>query len=116
MERETSPSTAFAGYGTNPRQLYCVLAAAPVYAWMDKLLDAIESCARCGWWSNRIMTSDYEQFRGALAELHVAEHFLLRGAQIEPEPAVGAGRADLRVRLDGLEVVIEMIAPIEWGR
>lgn len=114
-ERDTLPSTAFPGYATNPRQLYRVLAGAPVYPWLDRLLGSLEFCMEHGWYSSRIMTSDRQQFRGAIGEAHVAEHFLLRGGELEPEPESADGRADLRVILDGVEAIVEVVAPIEWG-
>ena len=110
-DRDTLPSQAFAGFDTNPRQLYRVFAAAPVYPWLAQLVDSLESCIRAGWYWNRVKTSDRQQFRGVLAELHVAEHFLLRGVlEIEREPFAGG---DLRVVVDDEEVLVEVTAPIE---
>jgi hypothetical protein len=60
-----------------------------------------------------MLTSDRQQFRGAIAELHVAEHFLLRDFALEPEPAVGDGRADLHIATDERKAIVEIIAPIE---
>lgn len=92
-----------------------MLAAAPVYPWLDRLLDSLEFCIERGWYSKRIMTSDRQQFRGAIGEPHIAEHFLLRDAEIEPEPESTGGRADLRVIIGGVEAIVEVVAPIEWA-
>jgi hypothetical protein len=110
---ETQESTAFPGHATNPRQLYRVLAAAAVYPWLEKLLDSLEFALRRDWWYRRILSSDRQQFRGAIAELHAAEHFLLRGFDLRPEPEVGEGRADLHVGAGDLETIVEVVAPIE---
>jgi hypothetical protein len=110
---ETQRSTAFPGHRTNPRQLYRVLAAASVYPWLGKLLNSLELALSNGWWSRHILSSDRQQFRGAIAELHAGEHFLLRGFDLEPEPEVGDGRADLRVKAGEVEAIVEVVAPIE---
>ncbi len=107
------PSAVYSGYATNPQQLYRVLAGAPVYPWLDLLLESLEYCIKHGWYANKIMTSDRQNFRGVIAELHVAEHFLLRGGDLEPEPERGAARADLRLVIEGVELIIEVVAPIE---
>jgi hypothetical protein len=91
-----------------------VLAAAPSYSWLDGLLNSLEFCIKRGWWSRGILSSDRQQFHGATSELQVAEHFLLSGAEIEPQPKRATGLADLRVVLGDVEAIVEMVAPIEW--
>lgn len=110
---ETQKSSAFPGHATNPRQLYRILAGAPVYPWLDKLLNSLEVALSRGWWSRHILSSDRQQFRGAIAELHAGEHFLLRGFELDPEPEIGKGRADLHVITGELKAIVEVVAPIE---
>ncbi len=112
-ERDSRPSAAYSGYATNPRQLYRVLAGAPVYPWLDLLLESLDYCIEHGWYANKIMTADRQNFRGVIAELHVAEHFLLRGGDLEPEPERRAARADLQLVIARVELIIEVVAPIK---
>jgi hypothetical protein len=117
-ERE-SAAECFIGGRTSARQIYRVLGNLH-YEYLTQLLEALESCLACGFKQPRLLkTRARSSFGPDLAELRVAEHFVLADCTIagfddakrgEPVPDLVATTAD------GSRVAVEVYTPMAFER
>ena len=113
--QEGEDSVAFHGMRKSERQLYRVLSNVH-YEHLDALLRSLDFCIGGGFTQPGILrTRARSAFAAALSEVHVAEHLLGRGFEVEgldiekeadPVP-------ELVARKDSLVIAVEVYAPLE---
>jgi hypothetical protein len=115
-DAEGTPSAAFAAVNKTPRQIYRALAYHEEMPSLGKLLKRVDHWLDRGWPARKLLGRARDQFRSALAELEVADHFDTRGFEVtSAEAAAGGGSApDVLVDGKGLRANVEVYSPVEW--
>jgi hypothetical protein len=112
-DQEGEPSDAFPKARKSPHQIYRVLANTH-YRHLEALLDSLEFCVDRGFTQPALLhTRARTAFVSALSELHVAEHLLLQGFEVEgldtkkgPDPV-----PELIARGHNLALAVEVYCP-----
>jgi hypothetical protein len=114
--REGEPSEAFAGMRKTRRQIYRALVYHEEIPALRELLERVDHWLARGFVATKLRGADRAQYRSALAELEVADHFDARDLSVTPaEPgAAGGAVADMVVNANGLRAVVEVHSPPEW--
>jgi hypothetical protein len=113
---EGEPSEAFAGMRKTPRQIYRALTYHDEMPALAELLERVDHWLERGWPATKLRGRAREQFRPALAELEVADHFEARSFAVSSAEAgkAEASAADLIVDADDVRAVVEVHSPVEW--
>jgi hypothetical protein len=113
---EGAPSTAFAGTRKTPRQVYRALTYHDEMPSLAELLERVDHWLGQGWPATKLRSRARDQFRSALAELEVADHFEARSFAVSSGEAgkAGARVADVSVEGDGVRALVEVHSPVEW--
>jgi hypothetical protein len=113
---EGESASAFAQARKCVREIYRVLGNAH-YQNLDELLHTLESCLENGFSQPTILrTRARKSFDESLAELHAAEHFLLREYEVKGQDTAKASHSvpDFIARGHGIEVAVEVYCPRAW--
>jgi hypothetical protein len=113
---EGEPSGVFSTARKSQREIYRVLGNIH-YRHLDQLLETLDRCLEYGFAQPTILrTRARKPFSEALAELHVAEHFLLREFAIVGTDAIKGQEAvpDFIASGYGLELAVEVYCPRVW--
>jgi hypothetical protein len=82
---------------------------------LAQLLERVDHWLARGWPAMKLRGRARDQFRGALAELQVADHFEARGFGVASgEAAAGGARAADIVVAGDVRAVVEVYSPVEW--
>lgn len=114
--QEGEPSTAFPSARKCERHVYRVFSNVH-YQHLEALLRALDLCIERGFTQPTILrTRARSAFRPALSELHIAEHLILRGFEVEGlDRQKGSDLVpELVARRGSLAIAVEVYAPREW--
>jgi hypothetical protein len=115
-QREGVPSSAFPLARKSQRQLYRILGNSQ-YAHLHALLRSLDFCVGRGFVQPAVLRSRARKsFASGLSEVAAAEHFLLRGFDVEGLD-IGKGSdpvPEFRARRDGLRLAVEVYRPTAW--
>jgi len=109
-------STVFAQARKSAREIYRVLGNVH-FQHLDELVQALDFCLEGGFTQPTILrTRARKSFAESLAELHAAEHFLLRKFEVEPQDTTKGSEPvpDFIARGHGTEVAVEVYCPRAW--